>query len=667
MIHWRCIPLALFVVLLPPVPGVSQTIWLDELDLATMEVGYGTPRRSKSITGKELTIAGQHFERGVGTHAISTFALRLNGVGKRFKASVGLDSRAGELGSVAFYVVGDGHVLWKSGVMKKRDLAREVDIDIQRIKLLGLLVTDAGDGIDYDHADWADARLELSAPRSRSAFIVTRTAKPPYILTPRPSDEPRINGAKVFGVRLGHPFLFTIAATGKRPMTFGARNLPKGLALERSTGQITGVLERRGEYTVTLMAQNGLGVAERELRIVAGDQIALTPPMGWNSRNCWGESIDDAKVRAAADAMVESGLADHGWTYINIDDGWAAHSTTDTLANKRRPRESDGRINANSKFPNMVALSDYIHSKGLKMGIYSSPGRVTSDGYTGSYLYESADARRFGEWKVDYLKYDWCFYSRIARDNCLPEFKKPYVVMRAALDSVRRDIVYSIAQYGWGNVWDWGGSVGANCWRTFGDIYDSWIDMTSAAFHQAGLYEYVRPGNWNDPDLLLLGGDKRPTRLTPDEQYTHMSLWVLLAAPLLISCDLERLDEFTLNLLTNDEVIAVNQDPLGRQARCVYNRHGNQVWVKDLEDGSKAVGLFHIGGEKRNPVEYFVPRDPNGRTIAISSDLLGIKKTFTVRDLWRQKDLGTAQKTLSAFVPYHGVQLLRVTSVSRQK
>ncbi|TLY29900.1 MAG: alpha-galactosidase, partial [Ignavibacteria bacterium] len=293
----------------------AQTVWLDELDLSAMEIGWGNPNSRKSVEDHTLSVAGRKFDRGVGTHAVSTYLLNLDGKGKRFSAWVGVDDEVDtSIASIEFSVLGDGKVLWQSGVMKWRDPPKSVEIDASNIKLLGLLVTDAGDGIGWDHADWCDAKLELADSTRVASLVVKRTIKP-YVLTPPDSGRPRINGAKVFGVRLGNPFLYTIAATGKRPMTFEARRLPEGLQLNRSTGRITGTIKRRGEYKAIVTARNSLAKAERELRIVAGDEICLTPPMGWNSWNCWACAVDDQKVRASADAMVSSGLANHGWNY----------------------------------------------------------------------------------------------------------------------------------------------------------------------------------------------------------------------------------------------------------------------------------------------------------------------------------------------------------------
>jgi alpha-galactosidase len=493
--------------------------------------------------------------------------------------------------------------------------------------------------------------------RIRVLYLRTREANASEaILTPRPSAKARINGAKVFGARPGNPFLYTIAATGKPPMQFSAEGLPQGLTLDKATGQITGVANERGTYDVILKARNASGSATRKFKIVIGDQIALTPPLGWNSWNCFAEAVNDEKVRSAADAMVKSGLVNHGWTYINIDDCWEMKPKSDDPGLTGPARKADGMINTNRKFPDMKALSDYIHAKGLKMGIYSSPGPLTCGGYTASYQNEENDAQQYAAWGIDYLKYDWCSYGEIAKDRSLAELKKPYVVMRRALDKVKRDIVFSLCQYGMGDVWQWGGEVGGNSWRTTDDITDSWKSMSEIGFSQAGHEIYAKPGNWNDPDMLVVGHvgwgpQLHQTRLSPNEQYTHISLWCLLCSPLLIGCDMTQMDNFTLSLLTNDEVLDVSQDPLGKQAARVSRDGDLEVWAKDMEDGSKAVGLFNRGIWKSE--------------IKIRWSDLGLKGKQIVRDLWRQKNLGTYKDEFKVAVPRHGVVLVKITSVKK--
>jgi alpha-galactosidase len=469
----------------------------------------------------------------------------------------------------------------------------------------------------------------------------------PYVLTPRPPAEPRINGPLVYGARPGHPFLFAVPATGERPITYGASGLPSGLSLDPVTGIISGRAAGRGEFPVLLTARNARGEARRGLKIVVGDAIALTPPMGWNSWNCWGLAVDEEKAVASARVFKEKGLLDHGWSYINIDDGWEIKG--DSPAPKRDAR---GDILTNEKFKDIKRLGDRLHALGLKFGIYSSPGPLTCGGYTATYGYEANDARSFGAWGVDYLKYDWCSYDRISKGETLEELKKPYLVMRRELDKTGRDIVFSLCQYGMGKVWEWGATVGGNSWRTTEDITDTWESLRAIGFSQVDDAPFAGPGHWNDPDMLVVGWvgwgpSLHPSHLTPDEQYTHISLWSLLSAPLLIGCDLTRLDDFTLNLLTNDEVLALDQDPLGKAAVPRIKTGDIQVWVKELYDGSRAVGIFNLGAETAG--------------CKLSFKEIGTAGKCLVRDLWRQKDLGAASETFETKVPAHGVVLLRLS------
>ena len=494
-----------------------------------------------------------------------------------------------------------------------------------------------------------------------------------HILTPPPARTPRINGARVFGVRPGSDFLFTVAATGERPMTFSAEGLPKGLAIDAETGRITGRVKRSGEYTVRLRAKNALGEYERDLRIVAGDKIALTPPMGWNSWNCWARDVTREQVLASARAMVEKGLVNHGWTYINIDDGWQG--------------QRGGKYNAiqpNTKFPDMKGLADEIHGMGLKIGIYSTPWIGTYAAHIGSYSdnpdgvnewikkgwcnehyryqnpggdywkdrmemyihgrysFVDADVKQWVDWGIDYLKYDWS-------PNDLHYTQE----MHDALRKCGRDIVYSIsnnAPYADAPLW----MELCHCWRTTGDIRDTWKSMSAIGFAHDRWMPFTGPGHWADPDMLVVGmvgwGPKlHYTKLTADEQYTHISLWALLSAPLLIGCDLAQLDDFTISLLTNDEVIDINQDPLGYQAAPLW-RDGNRqvIYMKPLEDGSVAVGLFN--------------RDEKPAEMKFTMRQLGMRDKKIVRDVWRQQDIATLDtgESYTTQVAPHGVVLLKV-------
>jgi len=509
---------------------------------------------------------------------------------------------------------------------------------------------------------------DTNAPAATNAPVA------PYILTPPAPDTPRINGPNVFGVRPGSPFLYTIPATGVRPMTFSATNLPRGLKLDAKTGHITGKLRKNGETVVTLVAQNALGISEKKFRIEVGDQIALTPQMGWNSWNCFAGAVSEERVKSAADAMVKSGLINHGWTYINVDDYWQNHRNSKDPTLQGPFRDKRGNIVPNSRFPDMKGMADYIHGLGLKAGLYSSPGPWTCGGCAASWQHEKQDAQIYAKWGFDYLKYDWCSYGGIASGRMTNAMNVPlwgqtatnaegaiypYRVMGKFLREQNRDIVFSLCQYGNADVWKWGGSVDGNSWRTTGDITDTWRSMSRIGFYQDKAAPYAKPGNWNDPDMLVVGqvgwGRLHPSRLTPDEQYTHISLWCLLSAPLLIGCDMTKLDDFTLNLLENDEVLALDQDALGKEATCVVTNGDVRVYEKELEDGGRAVGFFNLGAA---PVKLdfkdFVK--------------LGLSGHQHVRDLWRQQDLpdiaDSANDSFMVSIPVHGVLLCKFTAAN---
>lgn len=643
----------------------QSVVWLDKLDLSVATQGNGKPGINTSVDGKKLTIAGETFGRGFGTHAESSLLIKLNGKAQKFSALVGLDDEMeGHDPAVEFEIYGDNKKLWSSGIMHLGDKAKPVSVSLKGIKQLELVVTDGGNGPYYDHADWVNAKFETNGIATLETF--NPIASEPYILTPKPAATPRINSAGVYGVRPGSPFLFRIAATGDRPMIFSAKKLPKGLKLDPETGIITGKIDSKGTYEVELSAKNAKGSASKKLRIEAGDRIALTPTMGWNSWNCFGHEVSVDKVKRAADALVKTGLVNHGWNYINIDDSWQFNRDGKDPLFQGNMRDENGYILANSKFPDMKNLGDYIHGKGLKMGIYSSPGPWTCGGCAGSYGYEKQDAESYAKWGVDYLKYDWCSYGGVIDGlpgndaNKVPSLAfqgggdpekgvRPFLLMGNMLKQQSRDIVYNLCQYGMSDVWKWGNEVHAQSWRTTNDITDTWASVKNIALAQEKAASYAKPGNWNDPDMLVVGvvgwGNPHQSRLKPDEQYLHISLWSIFSAPLLIGCDLEKLDDFTLNLLTNDEVIAVNQDALGKQGVCLHTIGELRIYVKKLEDGGKAVAFANFGREKvKLPYKDFKK--------------LGILGTQTVRDLWRQKniaEINTAKEILSLDIPAHGV------------
>jgi alpha-galactosidase len=482
----------------------------------------------------------------------------------------------------------------------------------------------------------------------------------PEILTPKSPATPRINGPSVFGVRPNSPFIYRIPATGQRPMEFSVDNLPKALMVDPQTGQMSGKLPQAGEFLVTLQAKNSLGSARKKFKIIVGEKIALTPPMGWNSWNCWGGRVSAEKVLLSAHGMVNSGLIDHGWTYINIDDAWQGQRGGPFHA-----------IQGNDKFPDMKGLCDQLHAMGLKAGIYSTPWTTSYARYIGGscenadgswvkptqdkrsiinkkilpwaigkYHFTENDAKQWAAWGIDYLKYDWNPIE-------VPETDE----MARALHNSGRDVIFSLSNHApFEGAADWARL--SNAWRTTGDIRDTWQSVAGIGFSQDRWAPFAAPGHWNDPDMLVVGlvgwGTPHPTKLTPDEQYTHISLWCLLSAPLLLGADLDKLDDFTLSLLTNDEVLAVDQDSLGKQAIRVAGEGDLCVYAKDLDDGSKVVGLFN--------------RSEKDSEITAPFPALGVNGKQIVRDLWRQKDLGEFEGEFKAKVPPHGVVFVRLKS-----
>jgi alpha-galactosidase len=629
----------------------TETVSLGSLDLSNVHQEWGQPQKDKSVDGHPLIINSKKFEHGLGTHAISTLYIDLKGGAQRFTAFVGVDDEIKnvQMGSVVFIVYGDGKELWKSGVIKVGQAGKKVDVNLKDVRTLLLMAGNAGDGNSCDHADWADAKIEYTGDRPETIAAPMEKA---VILTPPPPATPRINGARVFGVQPDSTFLFTVPATGNRPMTFSADGLPEGLTLDPQTGRITGTLQQSGEYIVFLTAKNNLGIDQRELKIVCGDTIALTPPLGWNSWNCFGATVDDAKVRAAADAMVQTGLINHGWTYIVIDEGWQVQPNSEDPLFQGKIRDEKGIINSNKKFPDMKKLCDYIHEKGLKAGIYSVGATYSNDDSAIICQNQVKDIQQFGEWGFDFYKFNWNSYALAneeLRNKGLPGLKEIYDRIKTALNNTRRNMVFCVyaPQLFSSNRDD----IGGNSWLSIRIkiLSDDWSSVTGVGF--VAIYEQsAKPGNWNDADMLVVGtvgwGKPRPTKLTPNEQYTHVSLWCLLASPLLIGCDLAKLDDFTLSLLTNDEVLDVNQDPLGKQARRVSQSGELEIWAKELEDGSLAVGLFNRGESENKITANWSELNLSGKQI--------------VRDLWRQKDLGEFDEQFSATVGRHGVVLVRL-------
>ncbi len=674
-----------------------KVVYVDGFDLSVTTCGMGRSVRAKtSVDGHPITMSGTSYERGFGTHPESAVVFSSPGGKVVFDAIVGIDDDAKTAGTghswgrpqAQFFVWADGRIVWSSGFLQLGQKPVEAHVDLGGAREI-ILETRGGaewSAWDASNADWADARFTCYDD------AVVRIADDPGmfrqlgILTPDEKKEPQFNYPDIWGVRPGHPVIFRIPVSGVRPMLFSAKELPEGVTLDRDRGILGGVApKKKGSYDIEVTAVNSEGSATHVVRLAVGDTIALTPPMGWNSWNTLGSRVTGEKTMANALALDRSGLADHGWAYVNIDDWWQMNNTGRRSVGDRKlffggredvvgpARDKNGRIIPNRSFPDMKAIADYIHSFGFKAGIYSSPGPLTCGGCEGSYEHEKQDAESWAEWGFDYVKYDWCSYGDVFKRETstidhadslkmTEAFRKPYLQMKDHLLAQKRDILYSFCQYGIGGVEKWARETGANCWRSWGDLKDSWNWMEAELEGRLGAenyWKYSGPGCWADPDMMIVGqqrsfGSDHPTFLTPNEQYTHVSLWAMVGSPLLIGCDLTKLDRFTRGLLANDMVIGVNQDRLGRIAKRIRHVDGESVWVRELSDGSRAVAL--------------VNRSPVARQIKVSFVELGLGSgEHWVRDMWSHQCEGRHSGEYFADVPTHATKLVKVRSVACQK
>ena len=357
--------------------------------------------------------------------------------------------------------------------------------------------------------------------------------------------------------------------------------------------------------------------------------VAQTPPMGWNSWNYFAGKVDDKGIRAAADQIVATGMKDAGYTFVNIDDTWEGE------------RDASGVIHTNSKFPDMKALADYVHSKGLKIGIYSGPGTKTCAGFPASLGHEEQDAKTYAEWGIDYLKYDLCSFIPDVMQKQAPHdkaaqmkimiaaYEKMGKALKDAAQQTGHPIVFSLCQYGWDAVWEWAPALGGNLWRTTGDIEARWQSIYDIASEQSGLEDYAGPGHWNDPDMLEVGNGK----LSFAENRTHFSWWAMLAAPLLAGNDLPNMKPEIHAILTNKDVIAIDQDSLGKQARHVYSDGEVEVWARPLAGGGMAVAVINVGSDRQSTHPFHL-------------DLakLGLHGEQSGKDLWTGKTVTLADK-----------------------
>ena len=669
----------------------GSVAYVDSFDLSGATCGLGKRLMPlKSVDGHALTVSSNVYARGFGTRPESAVLFRADGKVESFDALVAIDDDAKDAGSgrsygkptAQFRVWADGKIAWNSGNVKLGQKPVEAHVSLVGAREIVLETTGGGDWTAYDaaNADWLDARFTCADGAKIEPVNDPALSAQLGILTPPAKAEPSINGADIWGVRPGHPVIFRVATSGERPIKFSAKGLPEGVTLDEK-GVLRGVAPKAGDYDIEVTAENAKGKATRTIRLAVGDTIALTPPMGWNSWNTLCYRLTQEKAMAAAKAMDESGLADHGWAYVNLDDWWEMNNSGIPRVEMRKKdyggredvigpaRDENGKINPNRSFPDMKGMTDYIHSLGLKAGLYSSPGPLTCGKCEGSYGHELQDAESWAEWGFDYVKYDWCSYGEIfnketaslPEDQRIEAFAKPYRVMNECLKKQNRDILYSFCQYGMGKAETWARDAGANCWRSWGDLKDAWHWMELALEGRIGAgnyWKYNGPGCWADPDMMIVGqqysfGSDHPTFLTPNEQYTHVSLWAMVGSPLLIGCDLTTMDDFTKSLLINDEVIAVSQDRLGKTAKRIRHADAESVWARPLSNGFTAVAL--------------VNRYPFAREIKVTFAELGLDGQCWVKDLWRQKCEGKHSGFYFATVPAHATKLVKMRSTDCPK
>ncbi len=618
-------------------------VWLDQLDLSLLKQGWGAPRPGRSLFNRPMRLAGTTFRHGIATRPVSEFVVDLGEGARRFRTAIGVDDECGRKGSVVFVVYLDDREIFRSGVMRGGDDPKFLDLDIAGGRLLGLIVEDGGDGVRRDHADWAGAHLVPSPGIDFEPRAVPVPEDPPPPIGRIDPVVPEIHAPRIVGAAPGRPFLFRIPCTGKRPLRFAAEDLPAGLELDPDRGIIRGALEEAGTNDVRISVSGPGGRDASVLRIVGGERrLARTPPMGWSSWSVWGTTVDQPKVVAALDALVEKGLADVGYRYVVVDDGWQGGRVPISPYSEKRRIVPDG-----DRFGDMKALAEQVHERGLLFGLFTSGKEVGPSGRTSSGEKEIQDTASWIEWRIDLLRYE----EDPSRSGWMPPLRR----MTDAFDEAARDVLVWLETDrpvdAWLRTSPDSRFPGFYVWSGSTDPFDSWTIVCASGFGQEPLADVIGPGRWGDPGPLMIGKigwgeEHRPSRLTPNEQITQMTLWSMLAAPLMIGCDLVGIDDFSLAILSHPEVIEVDQDPLGRPGRCRVREGTREIWSRPLADGSTAVAVFNRGYRRAGVVVRF--RE------------LGLKGPLCVRDLWRREEMGTFEEEFRVETPRHGAVLLKV-------
>ena len=661
---------------------VGKTIWISSLDITKARQQWGKPMADKSVLGHPITIAGKQFEHGFGTHSIGKLVIDLHGSAAHFHSIVGVDDDAAvNQGTAVFTLVGDGKPLWTSGIIKRGEAGKSVDVDLSGVKELQLRVGDGGDGFSNDHADWADARIEYSGDAPVTVEIKTTQ---PTIAPEVENDVPVIHAAGLYGGTPGTPFLLTIPATGKAPLRFSAE-LPKGLSVDPATGIITGAMpSERAEIEVAVSGP--AGKATQKLAIVPG--AAQTPPLGWNSYDGYGDNVTEEEIMANAKAVAEH-LLPHGWQYVVVDYRWYDPGAHDNDANARKDApltlDAYGRLLPSpNRFPSAAneqgfkSIADKVHAMGLRFGIHIMRGiprlavknnlpilgtdfhaadaadtsntcqwcadmfGVRGDAAAGQAYYDSL-FKMYAGWGLDFVKVD---------DLSRPYATNEVAAIRKAIDKSGRTIVFSTSPGPAPLMQADHLKSNANMWRCTDDFWDTWGQLSAAMDVCANWKGQAGHGYWPDMDMLPLGhlsvggrsvGKDRMTKFTHAEQLTLLTLWSVFPSPLMLGGDFTKADPWELSLLTNDEVLAVNQDALGQPARRVFNHDGMECWERNLSDGRIAVALFNRTEDDADVEATWADLDLHGK--------------FKVRDLWQHMDLGEMNAKISLPIPAHSAAL----------
>ncbi len=660
------------------------SVLLSSLDLKNAHQGYGLTQADRSVDRHPISIAGQRFEHGIGTHSIGRLEIDLHGAATRFRSMAGVDDDAKiRSGTVEFTVVGDGKVLFTSGVVKHGQPAVPIDVDLTGIQDLQLRVGDGGDGFENDHADWADARIEYNGSAPVSVEIKMTD---PTIAIETGRDVLQLHATAAYGNVPGTPLLLAVPATGQLPLTFTAASLPEGLTLDASSGIITGIAPA-GRTTIEVTAKNTSGTAGQKFDLVPGP--VQTPPLGWNSYDGYGDSVTEDEMLANATAVSEK-LKPHGWQYVVVDYRWYDPGAHDNDPNARVGRaltmDSNGRLLPSpNRFPSATGdagfkpLADKIHGMGLRFGIHIMRGipriavkqnlpilgtdfhaadavdtssvcpwcadmyGVRGETPAGQAYYDSL-FKLYAGWGLDFVKVD---------DLSRPYATNEVAAIRHAIDKCGRTIVFSTspgpapldhAQHLKQN---------ANLWRATDDFWDNWSQL-SAAMDVCGSWNgHGGAGHWPDMDMLPIGrlsvghrsvGPDRKTHFTKSEQLTLLTLWSVFPSPLMLGGDFTSADEWELALLGNDEVLAVNQDRLAEPATRLFNHKGLEAWRRTLADGRIAVALFN--------------RTDDDTTVDATWADLNLQGPCKARDLWMKKDLGTVDQKVGMPISAHGAALL---------